>query len=333
MTDLAQSDLAQSDRARLHLTKHHGLGNDFLVALLAGPPQDRAAGKDHSLTDRVMADGPELARWLCDRRRGIGADGLILAPLGPQPGTDAAMILFNPDGSRAEMSGNGIRCLGQALAMHLMLSGGTALLISTDAGPRHLQLQSQTGDDPHTLTMRVGMGLVGPGPQWQPSAAAIAAVAELQGPNLPPTAASTHARVNPSHPVAVGAVTASIGNPHLVVLVEDPWTVDLAHFGPLLEADFPAGINVEFIAPRHEPSETGPASALDLAVWERGAGITEACGTGATAAATVAHRWGLVGPSVAVNMPGGTVEVTVENEQSHLCGPSTFVAHIEVDLA
>ncbi|MFN0028616.1 MAG: diaminopimelate epimerase [Acidimicrobiales bacterium] len=403
----------------LRLSKHHGLGNDFLVALLAAPApfsgdsatvesgvvgsasvdsgvigpglvdsaevesgdvespvvESQGVGPSHVdsaevesgdvespvvewvtggvAVEALVGRGPELARWLCDRRRGIGADGLILAPLRPRPGTDAAMILFNADGSRAEMSGNGIRCLGQALAMHLGLEHRAAeLTISTDAGPRHLQLQPLP--DRHgtttTTTIRVGMGPVTSGPSWQPSPAATRALAELQGTHLSRAAITTApARANSNDdpnddPVsgsgsgsgsgfnsraggAGGAVTASIGNPHLVVLVNDPSAVDLARVGPLLEADFPAGINVEFIAARPGPD------ALDLTVWERGSGITEACGTGATAAATVAHRWGLVGSPVAVHMPGGTVEVTVDRDQSHLCGPSTFVARIEVDLA
>ncbi len=323
---------APSRPAPLRLTKHHGLGNDFLVALLAGPAPPHAVAFPGEV-DALVARGPELARRLCDRRRGIGADGLILAPLRAQQGTDAAMILFNADGSRAEMSGNGIRCLGQALAMHLGLTEVAAeLVISTDAGDRHLQLEP--GRDPQTLTIRVSMGPVGPGPQWQPSPAATRALAELQAHD--PASAGTGGPVGAVSAVSAdvagaisGAVTASIGNPHLVVLVDDPWRVDLAQLGPLLEADFPAGINVEFIAPH--PRST--AGGLDLVVWERGAGITEACGTGATAAATVAHRWGLVDSPVAVYMPGGTVEVIVEAEQSHLRGPSTFVAHIEVELA
>jgi diaminopimelate epimerase len=323
---------AYAESGPLLLTKHHGLGNDFLVALLPDPPAELNA---------LVARGPELARNLCDRRRGIGADGLILAPLGPRAGTNATMILFNADGSRAEMSGNGIRCLGQALAMHLGCAGGVAeLVIETDAGTRHLQLQP--GDDPRSLNIRVGMGPVTAGPHWQPSPEATRALAELQGTDLirPPVSAPDNH--DPFPQPAHAAVTASIGNPHLVVLVSDPWAVDVARLGPLLEADFPAGINVEFIAPRPAGQPvaqgtfgvgSGSTDALDLAVWERGAGVTGACGTGATAAATVAHRWGLVGPRVAVYMPGGTVEVIVDAEESLLCGPSTFVARIEVDLA
>jgi diaminopimelate epimerase len=143
---------------------------------------------------------------------------------------------------------------------------------------------------------------------WRPSDAARAAVGALQPSGRPGRVA-----------------TADIGNPHLVIEVDDPARVDVAKVGPLLEADFPAGVNVQFIAARPDR--------LQLSVWERGAGVTEACGTGASAAATVAHRWGLVGPVTTVEMPGGTVEVRVGPDETELIGPATFIARVEVDLA
>ena len=271
------------------LTKHHGLGNDFLVAVSADP---------RSLLD------PALAVRLCDRRRGIGADGFIVAGPAAQPGCDAVMVLFNADGSRAEMSGNGIRCLAQALA----LAHGTDevdLVVLTDAGVRTLEVRPHPGD-PASVLVRVGMGPVTDGPSWHPSDEAARAVETLA----------------PSH-----HATADIGNPHLVLAVADPWQVDVAAVGPVLEADFPAGVNVQFIAAR-----PGCTDELDLTVWERGAGVTEACGTGASAAATVAHRWGLVGPTVTVHMPGGMVTVEVGDDATSLIGPATFIARIEFDL-
>ncbi len=287
-------------RGPLVLTKHHGLGNDFLVAVGSDP---------------VLKAAPELARRLCHRHRGIGADGLMFVDVSrpertaPEPAVDGVMILFNADGSRAEMSGNGARCLGQALAMAAGVST-LDLLIDTDAGRRALQVRPHPSEAASVM-VRVAMGPVGPGPHWQASPAAQRALSSL------PAFGAAGRR----------AVTASIGNPHLVIEVEDPWSVDLGRFGPLLEADFVAGINVEFIAKR-----PGAPNQLDLTVWERGSGITEACGTGASAAATIAHRWGLVGPEVTVHMPGGMVEVVVGASQTELIGPSTYIAQIEVDL-
>jgi len=275
----------------MRLTKHHGLGNDFVIALeeVNGPLHGDAT----------------LARQLCDRRRGLGADGFIV---GAKPASgitapdgrpiDVVMHLWNADGSRAEMSGNGIRCLGQALAMARDDHEAT-YAIATDGGYRALVVHD---DAAHRLaTVSVTMGLVGKGPTV-PSAVAD----RLSGDRF---------------------ATADLGNPHIVVLVRDLATVDLVGSGAWIESQFDAGINVEFIAVGAE------ADSLDLLVWERGAGVTEACGTGATAAATLAHEWGLVGREVRVNMPGGSAEVIVAtNSESEpiLIGPSQHIATIEI---
>ncbi len=279
----------------MHLTKHHGLGNDFLVVLAEQNPG--------------LVVGPETARALCDRRRGIGADGLI-AFFSPEdvdgagrgdaiePDLDGVMVLYNSDGSRAEMSGNGIRCLAHAICHHRGLRTAD-LVVGSDAGIR--QLHVSPGPDAVSVAVRVDLGEVRAGPRWRPSPLGAAIVGERR------------------------VETADIGNPHIVIAVDDPWAVDLATAGPAVEADFPEGINVHFIAPT-----PGRLDALDLAVWERGAGITEACGTGASAAATIAHRWGLVGNRVEVTMPGGGVTVEVGADSTVLIGPSVLIAEIVV---
>jgi len=279
----------------MQLTKHHGLGNDFLVAL------EEENGPIH-------ADAT-IARALCDRRRGLGADGFIV---GARPSAadatadgrpvDVVMHLWNADGSRAEMSGNGIRCLGQALARARDDHEAT-YLIATDGGLRELVVHD---DADHRLAqVHVTMGPVAPGPDVP------VAVSERLGD-------ARHA-------------TADLGNPHLVVLVADLAGVDLVGTGSWLEEQFPAGVNVEFICPATEPDT------LDLLVWERGAGVTEACGTGATAAAHLAHRWGLVGKEVHIVMPGGSAEVVLPDDDAGdgepvLIGPAQHVASIEIDV-
>ena len=275
----------------MQITKHHGLGNDFLVALedVNGPIHGDAS----------------IARALCDRRRGLGADGFIIGArpevgrLGPDGRPiDVVMHLWNADGSRAEMSGNGIRCLGQALAM-ARDEHQVTFSVATDGGHRTLVVHD---DAAHRLaTVSVTMGQVGEGP----------AIPRVVSARL------TESRHD----------TADMGNPHLVVLVPDLGQVDLVGSGSWLEAQFDAGVNVEFISPGTEPDT------LDLLVWERGAGVTEACGTGATAAAVLAHRWGLVGRAVRVDMPGGSAEVIVPEEpdgEPTLIGPAQHVASIEV---
>ena len=106
------------------------------------------------------------------------------------------------------------------------------------------------------------------------------------------------------------------------MLVEDPAAVDLVSFGARAEAAFPAGANVHVVAVRD--------GGLDLRVWERGVGLTDACGSGATAAAAVANGWGLVGPTVEVRMPGGTAVVEVDGTSAALTGPTVFVAEVVV---
>jgi len=275
----------------MRLTKHHGLGNDFVIALeeVNGPLHGDAT----------------LASSLCDRRRGIGADGLII---GSRPAADATgpdgrsidvvMHLWNADGSRAEMSGNGIRCLGQALAMARDDHEAT-YAVATDGGFRELVVHDDATQ--RLASVSVTMGLVGECPEVPRS------VAERLG-------GDRHA-------------TADLGNPHIVVLVADLASVDLVGTGAWIESQFDAGINVEFIATGTEPDS------LDLLVWERGAGVTEACGTGATAAATLAHQWGLVGREVRVVMPGGSAEVIVATSpdgEPILIGPSQHIATIEL---
>jgi len=269
----------------VRLSKHHGLGNDFLVVL------------DERNEPAPVVDGA-LARALCDRRRGIGADGLIhgAAPSATQAvdGIDVVMHLFNADGSRAEISGNGIRCLAQAVARQHGESD-TVVVAATDTGIRTLIVTGT--DDPTTCRVRVDMGAPRPGPQIP------GPVEELLG---------------------VRHGTVDMGNPHLVVVVEDPAAVDLATEGPWLEAQFLDGVNVEYIAV--SPDRT----TIDLRVWERGAGITEACGSGACAAAFLARQWGLVDDRVVVAMPGGVAEVVLDGDEAVLVGPSVLIADVEL---
>lgn len=263
----------------LRLTKHHGLGNDFLVALETHNPG-------------LMPD-PELARRLCDRRRGIGADGLILGLRPSEPAHDACMVLLNADGTEAEISGNGIRCLGQALLRDAGRHEGD-LMIETVGGVR--ALHTVKGDSDGEIWIRVDMGVVGPGP-------------------VPGAATSAYP--------AIRHQTLDIGNPHLVLLVDDPAGIDLATVGPTLESEYAEGINVHVV--RVLDRDT-----LELRVWERGAGITEACGSGAAASVAAAHGWGLVDERVGVRMPGGEATVELDGSRLLLTGPAELIAEVNV---
>jgi diaminopimelate epimerase len=265
------------------LSKLHGLGNDFLVAL-----------------DTAADDGPgELrldagtARRLCERHQGIGADGLILGTrLAGVADPDEALLrfqLWNADGSEAEMSGNGIRCLAHAALDADWVPSDVPFGVMTPAGRREVTIRR--GTEPATTWGCVEMG-----------------VAKVRG---------EVDRCNIGH----GQLLVDVGNPHLVVLGPDPATVDVGTLGPVLAATDPAGLNVEFVTLGPGPDE------LTMRVWERGVGETEACGTGACAAAAALHYWGRVGLAVTVHQAGGPAAVELRNDGTvTLAGPSVHIA-------
>ena len=286
------SDMTADYPATLSLTKHHGLGNDFLV--LTDVDGALAFSRE---------EGAALARRVCDRHRGIGADGLLLALPAPGDGSaDVTMRLHNADGSVAEMSGNGVRCFVQAIVDGGLAPAG-ALRVATDAGVRvvHVERSDKTG----LAHIRVDMGTAVVG------RIAIAADAAF----------------------VIGerrSETVDVGNPHLVV-AGDTRTVDLAVFGPAVEKPYlpmSHGINVEVIERAADQRDT-----IDMVVWERGVGITQACGTGAVASAVVANRWGMAGQRVTVRQPGGSSVVEIDGDRVTLIGPSQFVARIEIQRA
>lgn len=259
----------------MQLIKFHALGNDFLV--FEGPPPP---------------DAPDAARVWCHRTTGIGADGLIYIDLDGSDQADARMSLFNADGSRAEISGNGIRCAALVVGTR---TGKQEFTIETLAGIR--TVSTTPGDSPAESMVSVDMGAVGPGPSVPDD------LASLIGGGF------------------VGAESASVGNPHVVIQVDDLDKIDVATVGPAIEALFPGGINVHFM-------QVVGSAGIALRHWERGVGITEACGSGATVAATLAHRRGLVESEVAVGMPGGQARVLV-GPVSLLVGPAVYVATVE----
>ncbi len=290
----------------LALTKLHGLGNDFLVLLdegvAAGPdPTGSGAPPGERPEGEVAALAARLAAGWCDRHRGIGADGVIVGTrLGPGAATgpvrsDACLRfqLWNADGSEAEMSGNGIRCLVHAALDAGWLAEDVPFGVITPAGRREVAIHR--GSEPGWTWSTVGMG-----------------EAKVRG---------EVDRCNVGH----GQLLVDTGNPHLVVLGPDPATVDVGALGPLLEATDPAGLNVEFVALGPGPDE------ITMRVWERGVGETQACGTGACAAAAALHYWGRVGRSVTVHQPGGPAAVELRADGSvTLGGPSVHIAACRV---
>ena len=258
----------------MHLTKHHGLGNDFLVLL--------------DLDGRHPID-EDIAVAVCDRHRGIGADGLIRTT----DGSDGPfrMELRNGDGTRAEMSGNGISCLAQAVVQAGLAPEGVVPVV-TDAGPRTVTVVGVDGPGRHR--MRVAMGrprLVADLPEWEDE-------------------------------TILRAIHIDMGNPHVVCHVPDPDRVpDLVELGERMNASIPGGTNVELLV-------AGTSGEVTMSVYERGVGPTQACGTGAVATAAAAHLWGLAPTTVTVHQPGGDAVVELGAE-AMLTVPVVAIAEID----
>lgn len=273
----------------LHFTKMHGLGNDFVHV---------------SLFDQTVDDPAALARAISDRRRGVGADGLIL--IGPASGQEAhlRMQVFNADGSRAEMCGNGIRCVGK-LAYERGWARHNPLRVETDAGVRCLELT--LGGNDRVELIRVDMGP----PVLEPARIPVAVGGERV--------------VGMSVPLAgkvLSATCLSLGNPHAVFFTKGLGQVPLGEWGPKLERHplFPRGINVHF-------AEVVRPERVRMISWERGAGATPACGTGACAVCVAGVLNGKTQRVVTVQLPGGELKVEWEEGSGHVfaTGPATEV--------
>jgi diaminopimelate epimerase len=276
----------------MHFAKYQGTGNDFVML---------------SDVDDEIKLTPELVRRLCDRRFGIGADGVIrVAP--PSSGGDFFMDYANSDGSVGEMCGNGIRCLA-VFARHLGLTARNRIAVETRAGLK-LVTMSDAG-------VAVDMGA----PIFEPPAI----------PVLWEGSDALHAKIElPNEMMELACL--SMGNPHAVAFVDNPSAVPLRHLGPLIERHdaFPNGANVEFVhvvAPDH----------IEMRVWERGSGETLGCGTGAAAAAVAARLLRDTDPSTTVSLPGGDLTVEwrgspAETSSVFLNGPAERVFEGEIDV-
>ena len=258
----------------MRVSKLHGTGNDFLVTVALQTSAGPGAG----------APGAEVARALCDRHRGVGADGVITLLPG-RDGADCTMELRNADGHVAEMSGNGIRCLAW-VAHREGLGTGDRLVVDTVGGRRELTISFGRGDVEHAT---VDMGPV----TFEPS-------------EIPLDAPSAFGLEATFHGVTYRGDAAGIGNPHLVLFVDDVEAARVTQHGPRLEVDerFPNRTNVEFV-------EVVDPKRLRMRVWERGVGETLSCGTGVCATAAVARRRALVEDELVVQVPGGEHRVTL----------------------
>lgn len=271
----------------MEFTKMHGLGNDFVVVY----------GEQE-----LPSNASERAVKLCNRFFGIGADGLVY--ILPSTKADFMMRIMNSDGSEAEQCGNAIRCVAKYVYDHGHIDREEITIETIGAGVQQVRLTLQDGQ---VSSVRVDMG--------EPV---------LDGLSVP-TLIDLHPVVN--HPIEVDGrefrfSAVSMGNPHCVIYVDDAINFDLGVWGPKLEVHplFPRKINVEF-------ATVNSRGQVDMRVWERGAGPTLACGTGACATLVSSVLNGLTDRSATISLKGGDLVIEWEESDNHvyMTGPAEVV--------
>jgi diaminopimelate epimerase len=268
----------------------HGLGNDFVIV--------------DSMRNSWAFDAPRISQKANDRRFGIGGDGLIVLEKGAS--APFRMRMYNPDGSEAEMCGNGIRCLARYIRDEGMFSYNP---IPIETGAGILTLETLDGGN-----VRVDMGKE----------------RHMRG-DVPMSGDSSESAVGFDIDVAgrtLRAVAVNMGNPHCVVFVDDVNAVPLEDWGPAIENHevFPARTNVHFVQVISDRE-------LIMRTWERGAGATLACGTGACAVGVAGELSGASGKDVLIHLPGGDLQIQVmENRTVFMSGPAAYVFHGEFEI-
>ena len=269
----------------MKFTKMHGLGNDYVYV---------------DVSANMVEDPVGLARAISDRHTGVGSDGLIL--VAPSDVADVRMEMYNADGSRGLMCGNGIRCVAK-YAVERGLATGPCLRIETDSGVKTVTCLMRGTT---VLSVRVDMGH----PDLSPA-------------RLPATISAERIV---DYPITIGDVAyvltcVSMGNPHAVVFVDDVHAVDLAADGPRIEHArvFPDRINVHFVTVVNYGH-------LRMRTWERGSGVTLACGTGACAACVAAAVTQRAARQATVTLPGGDLTIEwAEDDHVYMTGPAVEV--------
>lgn len=273
----------------MNFTKMHGLGNDFIVIWREQGVPEHAA---------------QWAVKACDRHFGIGADGMVW--IIPSEHADVMMRIFNADGSEAEQCGNAIRCVAKYVYDRGLVSNQTITIETIGAGVQTVKIRKEHGK---AVAVTVDMG--------EPV---------MEGLTIPTTI--DRAQII-DEPIQAGGkqfqfTAISMGNPHCVIEVEDAASIDLPLLGPELEKHplFPSRTNVEFI-------QIHSAEHITMRVWERGSGITLACGTGACASLVAASLTGKTNRSATVTLPGGDLWIEWDEKTNHvwMTGPAKEVFH------
>ncbi|EOS68570.1 diaminopimelate epimerase [Lachnospiraceae bacterium MD308] len=280
----------------MRFTKMHGLGNDYIYV---------------NCFKEYIENPPKVARFVSDRHFGVGSDGLIM--INPSKCADFEMEMYNADGSRSEMCGNGIRCVAKYVYDY-GLTDKTSISVETLGGIKYLEL---TVKDGKTELVRVNMGK----PELSPKL-------------IPVVSGSPEDEAVIDAPILVGGreyrmTSVSMGNPHTVVYVDDVDGLDIEEIGPKFENHerFPNRVNTEFVKvlDRHT---------AQMRVWERGSGETLACGTGACAVAVSCILNGLTEDKVTVKLLGGDLEIEWDREADvvYMTGPATVVFDGEINI-
>ena len=266
-----------------HFSKMHGLGNDFMVV--------------DCITQNIFFS-PDLIRRLADRHTGVGFDQLLVVEAPYDPETDFHYRIFNADGSEVEQCGNGARCFARFVRMK-GLTNKYSINVSTKKGKMVLKIEE---NDQITVNMGV--------PEFEPSKIPFKAKQPEK----------TYILRTDEHTLFCGAV--SMGNPHVVTVVDDVDTADVNTIGPLLESHerFPERVNAGFM-------QVVTRDEVRLRVYERGAGETQACGSGACGAVAVGITQGLLSNDVKVSLPGGDLQISWQGPGKPLfmTGPATHV--------
>ena len=280
---------------RVSFFKGHGLGNDY-VAL--------------DLRDLAVYLSPAAIRLMCDRHTGVGSDGILART--DSASADFGLRIFNPDGSEAEKSGNGLRIFAAYLLGLGEVGIGAPFTVETLGGTVGMTILSETEDG--VIVVKAEMG----------TASFRSTAVGLRGPDRETDGELLELEAGDKVPIH----TVSVGNPHCVVFVDELDPEDLRRRAPQIcsHPDFERGTNVQFVR------ASGSAGAVDALVWERGAGETSASGSSACAVAAAAVRAGLVSErQVEVRMPGGTLHVEVREDWSLvLVGPVESVYTAEL---
>jgi diaminopimelate epimerase len=269
--------------------KYHALGNDYIVL------------RPKSF---LSALSPEMVRLICHRNYGIGSDGILYGPV-DSTSCDFGLRIFNPDGSEAEKSGNGLRIFARSLYDEGLVKG-QPFSVETPGGIVSCSVEQGGG------IVAVQMGEVRFSSKDIPVA----------GP--PREVLNEDISVNDK---VFKFCAASVGNPHCVVLTNEPTSDDARRYGPLIENDprFPNRTNVQFMKVIDREN-------ILIEIWERGAGYTLASGSSSTAAAAVAYKLGLCGPKITVHMPGGALKISFADDfQATMTGPVTKVCEGVMD--